>query len=190
MKHLCMLLLPLVMGECIAGCSSKYWVGEATDSAGIHINGGGLLRAPSASFTGDGGGKVDRLKYVGKTQTQPAILEAEGLEFNQNVTNVTKEQPAKIIASGQAQMSQVAYVHEITTMVSNIVGDIADTIQVLKLASIRDTSEGISLTLPGGFSIGKTKVSSAKDMTEAIQGISGQLAQLKQQVAAATAPSP
>lgn len=181
MRPVAMLLL---LATC--GCSAQYWGGEdAGRTPGVHVLAPSLFSRGEVSFTGEGGGKVRRLMYRGSSETQPAMLEAEGVEFSQSTANVLALQTAKLEAIAAVQRTQVEYLNQMLTGIRGIVAEIVPVLKLLAAARIQSTSEGVTLTLPGGFQVGRTRMTEPADVAAYLAGVARTL-----ETAAAPATQP
>lgn len=165
----------LLMQGCLAGCSAQHWVGESANNPGVEAHGGNFWTPAGFSVTGNTNASVESLAYTGHTDTMPSSMTVTGLTFGQDVSSVIKEQPAKIAAITEAQRVQVEYAAAVGQMVTTVVHDLTPFFNLLAAAGINSTSSGMSMTLPNGFSIGKTKINNPVDLSNYIRATLGQL---------------
>lgn len=187
-------LLTLLLGGCPIGCSAQHWLGDASGTLpGLHVKGGSAFARPSLDLTGDTQASLESLKYQGSTQTQPSTIELKGLSYNQQPSLDLPMLPAIIDATARGQLTQVEYMDKLLTHVDAWVETAGSVINFLSALKVKQTTSGLSMTLPGGLTIGGQKVSTPVDVSNYLNQLKSGLDSAKAMLAqakAATQPQP
>ena len=156
-----LLCVPLYLSLC--GCSALWWGGETTRQPGLTVRqgpGGFELHA-----TADTHARVARLRM--------GSAEVEDAEFGQSASSVVEVEPAKLDAVARLQLTQAEYaritwagVAGLLAQVRDIAAELTPVLRLLAAAELADTERGVTMTLPGGLTLGGREVRSSRDLRE------------------------
>jgi hypothetical protein len=145
-----------------SGCSALHWGGKTSgERPGVRVAGPTLFSPAEIDVTSDTNAKLKLLKY--------GELEIHEAEFGQSASSVVREEPAKIRAIADLQMTQVEYARVTWNGVRDLAREIVPIFKLLAMANFIPTDSGMSLTLPNGFSIGQHTITSPQEMQAVFQ---------------------
>lgn len=180
-------LVSLVLGGCLSGCSANHWLGDvAGRRPGVLVEKWGLFGGARFEVTSDCNASADEFSIESETpgesgDTRFAVRLIKP-RFGQSASAVVKEEPAKIDAIARGQLTQVEYARVTWNGVRDLAREIMPIVGMFSGAFGSMTESAFNATFPGGFSLGKTKVTKP---TEAANALAEMLARLKDADAAA-----
>lgn len=164
MRRLITIAMTCLMGT---GCGAGYWGGQDSgETPGMRVQSG--LTGRSIEFTGNTNVSLENLNWSG--EKGKSNLDVQGLNYGLNVSEVVTAQVPKIDAIGRLQLTQVEYAKIVyPAIVDALKSTLGPFLGLLAAGNFQQTSDGLQLTLPGGFAIGKTNTSAppAEIMAEA-----------------------
>ncbi len=149
-------------GTCVSnmGCSAAYWGGDTSgERPGVRVRTG--LLGTEAEVSSDCNAKIRKMEY----SPMKGLIIEDG-EFGQSASAVVREEPAKIRAIGDLQLTQVEYAKATWAGVIGLAHELVPVLKLLAMADWTATETGWTATLPGGLSLGTHRITSPAQIKE------------------------
>lgn len=155
------------------GCSALLWGGEASgENPGFRMRGADLWHPAEVRVSSDCNAEVERVEYTEGSDAAGAQFVLVGARFEQSASAVVREEPAKIRAIADLQMTQVEYARVTWQGIHDLAAELAPVFKLLALSQFEQTDTGLTVTLPGGLEIGGHRTSDPAELAELFRAAS------------------
>ena len=159
---------------CLVGCSANHWLGDtAGRRPGVLVEKGNLFGYARFEVSSDCEATVKEMRIAlssdgaeGGGSSQEITL--RDAKFGQSASAVVREEPAKIDAIARGQMTQVEYARVTWNGVRDLAHEIMPIVGLFSGVFGGMTESAFNATFPGGFSLGKTKVTKPNEASAAL----------------------
>lgn len=168
--------LAMIPSGCLnIGCSANHWLGDtAGKRPGVSVERWSLFGGAKLEVTSDCEASIGEMRFSFATpgdenkagSSQELVL--RDARFGQVASAVVREEPAKILATGEGQMSQVEYARVTWQGVKDLAHEIMPIVGLFSGVFGGMTESGFNATFPGGLSIGRTKVTKPSEAQAAL----------------------